>query len=99
METLASVVSTPNPYETALRQLDIAAEKLDLHPAIHELLRHPMRVFIANIPILMDDGSTRVMTGIRIQYNDALGPTKGGIRYHPDITIDEVTALAAWMTW
>ncbi|UCD97292.1 MAG: Glu/Leu/Phe/Val dehydrogenase [Candidatus Bathyarchaeota archaeon] len=99
METLASVVKTPNPYEAALKQLDIAAEKLDLDPAIHELLRHPMRVFIANIPVLMDDGSTRVMAGIRVQYNDALGPTKGGIRYHPDVTIDEVTALAAWMTW
>ena len=99
METLASVVKTPNPYEAALRQLDIAAEKLDLDPATHELLRHPMRIFVANIPVLMDDGSTRIMTGIRVQYNDALGPTKGGIRYHPDITIDEVTALAAWMTW
>jgi len=99
METLASVVRTPNPYEAALRQLDIAAEMLNLDPATHELLRHPMRIFVTNVPILMDNGSTRVFTGIRVQYNDALGPTKGGIRYHPDITIDEVTALAAWMTW
>ena len=99
METLASVVRTPNPYQAALRQLDIAAEMLELDPAIHELLRHPMRIFVANVPVLMDDGNTRVFTGIRVQYNDALGPTKGGIRYHPDITIDEVTALAAWMTW
>ncbi|MGD8505763.1 MAG: Glu/Leu/Phe/Val dehydrogenase [Candidatus Bathyarchaeota archaeon] len=89
----------PNPYQAALRQLDIAAEMLDLNPAIHELLRHPMRIFVANVPVLMDDGGTRVFMGIRVQYNDALGPTKGGIRYHQDITIDEVTALAAWMTW
>jgi len=99
METLASVVRTPNPYQAALKQLDIAAQMLKLDPAIHELLRHPMRIFVANVPVLMDDGSTRVFTGIRVQYNDALGPTKGGIRYHPDVTIDEVTALSAWMTW
>ncbi|MCW3981277.1 MAG: Glu/Leu/Phe/Val dehydrogenase [Candidatus Bathyarchaeota archaeon] len=99
METLASVVRTPNPYQAALRQLDIAAEILNLDPAIHEMLRHPMRIFVANVPVLMDDGGTHVFTGIRVQYNNALGPTKGGIRYHPDITIDEVTALAAWMTW
>jgi len=98
-ETLAPVIKTPNPYEAALRQLDIAAEKLNLEPAIHEVLKHPMRIFVANVPVLLDDGSTRVFTGIRVQYNDALGPTKGGIRYHPDITVDEVTALAAWMTW
>ncbi len=99
IETLAPVIKTPNPYEAALRQLDIASEKLNLDPATHELLKHPMRMFVANIPVSMDDGSVRVFAGIRVQYNDALGPTKGGIRYHPDITVDEVTALAAWMTW
>ena len=99
METLASVVRSPNPYQAALRQLDIAAEILGLDPATHELLRHPMRIFVTNVPVLMDSGNVRVFTGIRVQYNDALGPTKGGIRYHPDITVDEVTALSAWMTW
>jgi glutamate dehydrogenase len=99
IETLAPVVKTPNPYRAALRQLDVAAEKLKLDPAIHEMLKHPKRIFVANVPVLMDDGSTRVFTGIRVQYNDVLGPTKGGIRYHPDVTIDEVTALAALMTW
>ncbi len=98
-ETLAPVIKTPNPYEAALRQLDIAATKLNLEPEIHEVLKHPMRIFVANVPVLMDDCSTRVFTGIRVQYNDALGPTKGGIRYHPEINVDEVTALAAWMTW
>ena len=99
-ETLAEVAPTPlNPYGAALRQLDIAAKKLNLDSPIHEMLKHPMRAFIVSIPVLMDDGSVRVFTGYRVQYNDALGPTKGGMRYHPDLTIDEVTALAAWMTW
>lgn len=99
IDTLVPVIAAPNPYEAALRQLDMAAKKLKLEPAIHEILKHPMRVFIVNIPLLMDDGSVRVFTGYRVQYNDVLGPTKGGIRYHPDLTVDEVTALAAWMTW
>ncbi|MGQ9550932.1 MAG: Glu/Leu/Phe/Val family dehydrogenase [Candidatus Bathycorpusculaceae bacterium] len=99
IETLTPIVATPNPYEAALKQLDIAAGKLKLDPGIHEILKRPMRVFIVNIPVVMDDGDVRVFTGYRVQYNDALGPTKGGIRYHPDLTLDEVTALAAWMTW
>ena len=99
IETLAPVISTPNPYEAALKQLDIAAEKLNLDPSVHEILKHPMRAFIVHIPVTMDEGCTRVYTGYRVQYNDALGPTKGGIRYHPELTLDEVTALAAWMTW
>jgi len=99
METLAPIITTPNPYEAALRQLDIAAEKLNLDPGIHEMLKHPMRVLMVNIPVVMDSGSIRVFMGYRVQYNDALGPTKGGIRYHPNVTLDEVTALAAWMTW
>ena len=99
-ETLAEIGSTPlNPYGAALRQLDIAAKKLELDHSVHEILKHPMRAFIVSIPVVMDDGSFRVFTGYRVQYNDALGPTKGGIRYHPDLTLDEVTALAAWMTW
>ena len=99
IETLAPVIATPNPYEAALKQLDIVVEKLKLDPSIHEVLKRPMRAFIVNIPVVMDDGSIRVFTGYRVQYNDALGPTKGGIRYHPELTLDEVTALAAWMTW
>ena len=99
METLTPIIATPNPYDAALKQLDIAAEKLNLDPSVREILKHPMRVLIVNIPVAMDDGGIRVFTGYRVQYNDALGPTKGGIRYHPDLTLDEVTALAAWMTW
>jgi len=99
IETLKPVVLTPNPYEVALEQLDIAAGKLGLDLAIHEMLKRPMRVIIVNVPVLMDNGYTRVFTGYRVQYSDALGPTKGGIRYHPDLALDEVIALAAWMTF
>jgi glutamate dehydrogenase/leucine dehydrogenase len=99
IDTLAPLAVTPNPYEAALKQLDVAVEKLKLNPGIHEMLKRPIRTLIVNIPVVMDDGSIQVFTGYRVQYNDALGPTKGGIRYHPDLTLDEVTALAAWMTW
>jgi glutamate dehydrogenase len=99
IETLAPITSTPNPYEAALRQLDTAAQKLNIDAGVHEMLKQPMRALIVNIPVVMDNGNMRVFTGYRVQYNDALGPTKGGIRYHPNVTLDEVTALAAWMTW
>jgi glutamate dehydrogenase len=98
LETLAPVLTTPNPYEAVLKLLQIAGEKLKLDSGIHEMLKRPMRTMIVNIPVTMDDGSIRVFTGYRVQYNDALGPTKGGIRYHPDLTLDEVIALSAWMT-
>jgi glutamate dehydrogenase len=97
LDTLAPIVATPNPYEAVLKLLQIAGEKLKLEPGIHEVLKRPMRTIIVNIPVTMDDGSTRVFTGYRVQYNDVLGPTKGGIRYHPDLTLDEVIALSAWM--
>ena len=98
LETLAPVITTPNPYKTVLELLQIAGEKLKLDEGIHEMLKRPMRTLIVNIPVVMDDGSMRIFTGYRVQYNDALGPTKGGIRYHPELTLDEVTALSAWMT-
>jgi glutamate dehydrogenase len=98
LETLAPVVATPNPYEAVLKLLQIAGEKLKLDPGVHELLKRPMRSIIVNVPTTMDDGSIRVFTGYRVQYNDILGPTKGGTRYHPDLNLDEVIALAAWMT-
>ena len=88
-----------NPFEIAQRQFDEAAEHLGLDPAIRELLRWPMREFHFLIPVKMDDGSVRVFRGFRVQYNDARGPAKGGIRFHPEETIDTVRALAAWMTW
>jgi len=91
--------STLNPFEIAQRQLDTAAAKLDLNPDVHALLREPMRILEVHFPVRMDDGSVRTFNGYRVQYNDALGPTKGGLRFHPDETIDTVKALAAWMTW
>lgn len=99
LETLVPIATTPNPYEAVLRLLDIASQKLKLDPGLHELLKRPMRTIIVNIPVIMDNGSLQVFTGYRVQYNDVLGPTKGGIRYHPELTLDEVVALSAWMTF
>jgi glutamate dehydrogenase (NAD(P)+) len=88
-----------NPFQIAQQQLDTAAEKLGLDPATHELLRWPMHEIKMVFPVKMDDGSTKIFHAFRIQYNTARGPAKGGIRWHPDETIDTVRALAAWMTW
>jgi glutamate dehydrogenase (NAD(P)+) len=88
-----------NPFEIAQRQLDEAAAILGLDPATHALLREPMRELTVSIPVRMDDGSVRVFKGFRVQYNDARGACKGGLRWHPDETLDTVRALAAWMTW
>ncbi len=88
-----------NPFEMCQFQLDECANTLEMDPDIHQVLRSPMRELKVSIPVKMDDGSVKVFEGFRVQYNDALGPTKGGIRFHPDETIDTVRALAAWMTW
>jgi glutamate dehydrogenase (NAD(P)+) len=88
-----------NPFDIAQRQLDEAAEVLKLEPGIHALLREPLRELHVTLPVKMDDGSVKVFKGFRVQYNDARGPTKGGIRFHPAETVDTVRALAAWMTW
>jgi len=88
-----------NPFKIAQKQLDEAAKIMNLDEATHAMLREPMRVLRVSIPVKMDDGSTKVFTGFRVQYNDARGPTKGGIRFHPEETEDTVKALAAWMTW
>ena len=88
-----------NPFAIAQAQLDEAAAVLQLDPDMHAFLREPMREFHFSIPVRMDDGRTQTFRGYRVQYNDARGPAKGGIRFHPDETIDTVRALAAWMTW
>ncbi len=88
-----------NPFHVAQAQFDEAAELLGLEPALRELLRWPAREYKFTIPVKMDDGSTQVFHGYRVQYNDARGPNKGGIRWHPDETMDTVRALSAWMTW
>ncbi|MFH1679033.1 MAG: Glu/Leu/Phe/Val dehydrogenase dimerization domain-containing protein, partial [Candidatus Eisenbacteria bacterium] len=87
-----------NPFAIAQQQLDEAADKLGLDQATRELLRSPLREFVVTLPVRMDDGSVKVFRGYRVQYNNARGPTKGGLRWHPDETIDTVRALAAWMT-
>jgi glutamate dehydrogenase (NAD(P)+) len=91
--------ATLNPFEISQRQLDMAAKKLNLDPQVHAMLREPMRILEVHFPVRMDDGTVKTFTGFRVQYNDARGPTKGGLRFHPDETIDTVKALAAWMTW
>ncbi len=88
-----------NPFAVALAQFDRAAAYLDLDDGLRELLKTPKRQLIVSIPVKMDDGSLRVFEGYRVQHNVARGPGKGGIRYHPDVTLDEVKALAMWMTW
>ncbi|HET6799044.1 MAG TPA: Glu/Leu/Phe/Val dehydrogenase, partial [Nitrososphaeraceae archaeon] len=88
-----------NPFEMALKQLAEAAKIIDLDHGMHEILSHPKRVLTVAIPTRMDNGEIKVFTGFRSQHNDARGPFKGGIRYHPQVSIDEVKALSMWMTW
>ena len=88
-----------NSFEVAQAQFDRVAEQLDLDSATRELLRNPMREYQFSIPVHMDDGKMRIFRGFRVQHNDARGPGKGGIRFHPQETIDTVRALSMWMTW
>ncbi|OIO03865.1 glutamate dehydrogenase [Candidatus Desantisbacteria bacterium CG_4_10_14_0_8_um_filter_48_22] len=88
-----------NPFKNAQEQLDTAAKILKLDPGTHAILREPMRELRLSVPVKMDDGSVKVFKGFRVQYNNARGPCKGGIRYHPNETIDTIRALSAWMTW
>jgi glutamate dehydrogenase len=88
-----------NAFKMAQAQFDATADKLNLKDAARELLRNPMREYHFNIPVKMDDGTSKVFRGYRIQHNDALGPAKGGIRFHPQETVDTVRALSMWMTW
>jgi len=88
-----------NPFEVAQKQFDRAADLLELNEATRELLRNPLREYHFSIPIHMDDGSMKVFRGFRVQHNDARGPGKGGVRFHPQETIDTVRALSLWMTW
>ncbi len=98
-ENLLDPTDAPNPFEIAQQQLDEAAEILGLDEATHQMLRWPLRELHVTLPVRMDDGSHKVFHGFRVQYNDSRGATKGGLRFHPDETIDTVRALAAWMTW
>jgi len=86
-------------FNAMLQEFDVAARILDLDPGIWKILTQPKRQIVVSCPVQMDSGEIEVFTGYRVQYNITLGPAKGGIRYHPDVSLDEVTALAAWMTW
>jgi glutamate dehydrogenase (NAD(P)+) len=92
-------VTEGSAYQTALTQFDQVAERLNMDHSVREVLRSPRRELTVNFPVRMDDGSVRVFTGHRVQHSTARGPAKGGIRYHPMVTLDEVKALAMWMTW
>lgn len=89
----------PSAYDVALKQLAQAAEMINLDPNIHEILKYPKRCLIVAVPIKMDSGEVKVFTGYRVQHTDARGPYKGGIRYHPSVTLEEVKGLAMLMTW
>lgn len=88
-----------NPFEIAKHQFNRAADYLDLEPSMRHVLQSPKRQLIVSIPVKMDGGDVQVFEGYRVQHNIARGPAKGGIRYHPNVTLDEVKALASWMTW
>jgi len=88
-----------NPFRIAQLQFDMAAEYLKLDPGLRQVLRTPKRILEISAPVKMDNGQIKVFTGFRVQHSIARGPAKGGIRYHPSVTLDEVKALAAWMTW
>jgi len=94
-----SMEQETNPWEAQASRFDFAARKLNLDQGIWKVLRYPTREIIVHIPVSMDDGSIEVFTGYRVQHSIARGPGKGGIRYSPDVTLDEVRALASWMTW
>src|SRR4051794_16160958 len=97
--TTEQVATHINPWQVAQQQFDLAAERLNLEDGMRRVLREPRRELTVHFPVKMDDGSVRVFTGYRVQHNLSRGPAKGGIRYHQDVSIEEVKALAMWMTW
>jgi glutamate dehydrogenase (NAD(P)+) len=99
MASTAALKEELNPFEIAKQQFNIAADFLELDPSLRHVLQTPKRQLIVSIPVKMDGGDVQVFEGYRVQHNIARGPAKGGIRYHPNVTLDEVKALATWMTW
>jgi len=97
--TTERVAPAINPWHVAQQQFDLAADKLNLDPGLRRVLREPRRELTVHFPVKMDDGSVQVFTGYRVQHNVGRGPAKGGLRYHQDVSLDEVKALAMWMTW
>src|SRR4051812_23980198 len=99
MTTPAQVDKEANPWESQRARFDLAAQKLNLDEGLWRVLRCPTRELTVHIPVQLDDGRLEVFTGYRVQHSVARGPAKGGIRFAPDVTLDEVRALASWMTW
>ncbi len=99
MAKTISIEQEINPWESQAARFDLAAQKLNLDEGLWKILRYPNREIIVHIPVSMDDGRIEVFTGYRVQHSIARGPAKGGVRYSPDVTLEEVRALAAWMTW
>ncbi len=99
MSTPVALEHESNPWESQAARFDLAAQKLNLDEGVWKIMRYPGREIIVHIPVFMDNGSIEVFTGFRVQHSIARGPAKGGVRYSPDVTLDEVRALASWMTW
>src|SRR5512139_462347 len=99
VEVAAPRVAKQDLWDTVVATLDEVAARLTLDPGIHAILRQPERELTVAVPVVMDDGQIKVFTGYRVQHSSARGPCKGGIRYHPDVSLNEVKALAAMMTW
>src|SRR5436853_2544943 len=99
MGATPSAATKPNPYQVAQLQFEKAADFCGLSPMVREILSQPKNELMINFPVRMDNGEYRLFKGYRVQHNNILGPYKGGMRYHPDVHIDEVKALATWMTF
>src|SRR4030095_1244020 len=99
MATQQAVQEELNPFAIAKQQFNRAADYLDLDPSMRHVLENAKRQLIVSIPVKMDGGDVQVFEGYRVQHNIARGPAKGGVRYHPNVSLDEVKALASWMTW
>ena len=95
----APIIDRESPFRSMMERFDIAAEILELDPGFYEYLLSPSRIYITAVPVIMDTGRIKVFEGMRVIHNEILGPSKGGLRYAPDVTLEEVKALAAWMTW
>src|SRR5262245_11704355 len=99
MGATPSATGKPNPYQVAQQQFERAADVCNLTPTVREILSQPKNELIVNFPVKLDSGEFRLFKGYRVQHNNVLGPYKGGIRFHHEVTLDEVKALAAWMTY
>src|SRR6516164_11583975 len=99
MAMLATLTAEKNAYEVALENFDLAADALDLDGSVRAMIKYPERILEVTIPVRMDTGRIVRYQAYRVQHSTARGPAKGGIRYHPNVTVDEVKALATWMTW